>query len=319
MSSEPERTIFMTEKVEEGVKLVSEGLIKAKKPRKEQFFLQSVTIIFFLVGLFCTYTLLIIAYGDEALVKFFKGISVQNLIDIIIDLNVTELLVMFYFLLLFGVLFSINNFFKVKFLSPRLNERQQSVIDIMIKYFREGSFTLPFIIMVVFPLMLQVILPGLINIVAIVEILIPFIIIGELYHISEESLKSFYKNKDYFRREPRLMLEYIAGMLLAFPLGVYILIETGLIRFFNLVHYTFLWPNPNSPIALSFWEIINSLISVNNIVSSFFDSSLNHVVVKYFVVAFIFLVITSKLYLIFKRFIRIHTFRQIERFILTYQ
>lgn len=290
-----------------------------RKTRKELFVQQVTTILFFLLGLLCTYILLIVAYGDEALVKFFKGISVQNLIDIIIDMNITELLVWLYFVVLFTVLFFVNNFIKEKYLFPRFNENHQSLIDIMIRYFREGSFTLPFVIMVVFPLMLQVILPGLINIVAIVEILLPFIIIGELYYISEENVKNFYRNRIRFRKEPRLLIEHAAGILLAFPLGIYILIETGLIRFFNLVHYTLLWPNPDSYVASSFWEILDSLISMNNILSLVFEANLNHVVVKYFIVAFIVLALISKLYLFLKRFIRTQTVRQIERWILTYQ
>ncbi len=292
---------------------------QVKQPKKEIIILQSVKILFLILGVFFTYTILIIAYGDEALVKFLKGISIKNFIEILTDLNLTELIVWIYFVVLFGVFYYINNIGKQKLIFPHLNIKQQTIVSGAIRYFREGSFTLPFVVMVVFPMVLQVILPGLIDIVAVVELLIPFIFIGELYRISEENLKKLFKNQDGIKQGPRLILERLIGVVLAFPLIVFILMESGLDRFLNLVHYLFLWPNPRSPIALAFWDVLNSVISINTFISSFFEISIGSVVLKYYIVTFVMLVITSKLYLILKRIIRVHSIRQIERFVLTYQ
>ena len=299
--------------------ITADVLIQAKKPKSEIIVLQSVKILFLILGIFFTYTVLIFAYGDEALVKFLKGISIKNFIEILIELNITELVVWIYFVVLFVVLFYVNNNVKQKKLFPHLNIKQQEIVSGAIGYFREGSFTLPFVIMVVFPMVLQVILPALIDIVAVIELLIPFILIGELYHISEENLKRLFKNQNQIKQKPQLILERLIGVILTFPLCVFILMESGLDRFLNLVHYLFLWSNPRSPIALAFWDVLNNLISINPFITSFFELSIGSVVLKYYIVTFVILIITSKLYLFLKQIIRVQSIRQIERFVLTYQ
>jgi hypothetical protein len=156
----------------------------------------------------------------------------------------------------------------------------------------------------------------MINIILVAELLIPFVIMGELYYIFQKSLKNIIQNKDELIHKPQHFIGYLAGLVLSFPLGVYFFIESGLAKFFNVIHYNLMWENPDSPIAIMFWDIINntiSILSVNNaLINSVFEE------IKYFIVAFIILIIISNIYLFLKRFIKIQAVKQVERFILTY-
>ncbi|MFX0182396.1 MAG: hypothetical protein ACFE95_04860 [Candidatus Hodarchaeota archaeon] len=285
--------------------------------RKERILEQGIKILFLVLGIALTYIILILNYQDEALVKFFKGISVQNLIDIIIEVNLSELLILIYYIVLFGILIIINDILKVRFLFPHLNPKKQSIVSSAIGSFREGSFTIPVVIMIGFPLLLQIILPLMINIVVVVELLVPFIIMGELYYIFQMSLKKIIQNREEIINNPSHLLSYLAGLVLSFPLGVYFFLETGLAKFFNVIHYNFMWENPDSSIAIMFWEMVNNIISI----LSFNNTSINSIFeeIKYFIVAFIVLLIMSNIYLFLKQFLKIQAVRQVERFILIYE
>ena len=285
--------------------------------RMERIQEQGIKLIFLALGIGMTYIVLLINYQDQAVIKLFKGISVQNLFDIIVEVNISELLILIYFIILFLILLIINGVIKVRFLFPHLNPRMQSIVSNAIGSFREGSVSVPIIIMIGFPLLLQTILPLLIYIVVVLELLFPFAIMGELYYIFQFNLKKIFQNRIELSKKPQAIIGYLTGVIFSFPLGIFLVIETGLAKFLSVIHYNFMWENPDSSIAIMFWGIINDILSIlsfnNTLISSIFSE------MKYFVIAFIILVITSIIYQYLKRFFKIQAVRQIERFILIYE
>ncbi len=265
------------------------------------------SIFFFILGFMFTYWIFTLVYAEEALTKLYKGISVQNFIDIIVELNFSELLVIFYFIALFIIFFLINLILKQE--SDASEVSQKNFIASKINNIREGAFTLPFIIMIAFPMVLQVILPSLIISVAIFELTFPFIIMGELYSISKHRALNMKEEK---RQRP---LQQLIGVIIAFPLGVFLLIITGLDRFLHLVHFHILWDNPDSSVATTIWDGLNRMIDIipsNNQIFSIIDSS------KYFIITFLVLLVISQFYVISKKFLKYHSTRQLEKFILRY-
>ncbi|MHA2224100.1 MAG: hypothetical protein ACXAC8_02775 [Candidatus Hodarchaeales archaeon] len=269
---------------------------------------QVIQFLFLFIGLGFTLMILVIAYGDLALLFILKGISIENLRNIIIELNLQELFSWFYFIILYFILYFIEKLLLKNFLIHRLSDRHKSIFSISLKSFKEGSLMFPFVIMIAFPMILQIVLPILINSIVIVELTLPFILLGELYRISEENLKKFFIQNQ--RKLGSLLLISV------FPLSVLILIQTDLVYFLNLVYYNFLWPNSESIIAAFFWNAINtffSIISFNNAwLFSFYDN------IKLLVVSLILLAICSKLYLILKHIIGKYSIQQIDKYIMIY-
>jgi hypothetical protein len=132
---------------------------------------------------------------------------------------------------------------------------------------------------------------------------------GELYSISKGSLTKLVRSKGG-------SLQNIGAILLAYPLGVYILVSSGLDKFLNLVHFHILWDNPQSGIATTIWSRIDQLIELlslgNNDIFLILETS------KYFVVTLIVLVITSEIYLISKKLIKTHGTPRLTALFLTY-
>jgi len=285
-------------------KLYSQLLILARL-----IFFQGIKVISFILGFFLTFGLLTAFYGDLALTKLFKGISIQNFIEIIEEVNISELAVIFYFIGLFIFFYILNRSMNEYRLFSPLSPLQRSTIFGIIVYFREGIFTLPFIIMIVFPLLLQIILPLLIIFVAFIELIFPLVIMGELYSISKRNIQKISQSRGK-------ILKKIGGILLAYPLGVFILVTSGLDKFLNLLHFHFLWNNPDSWIAPALWSSLNQLIEFISFGSNDILSVLSNS--KYYVVTFVILVITSEIYLIVKKFVKIHLSPRLEGLILTY-
>jgi len=282
--------------------------------KREIFQIQLIKLISILAGLGFTLFVLMIAYGDQAVIFILKGISLQNLIRIFENLDFFELFSYFYFLIIFFFLIFVKRVFLKEKLVLQLSDKQHSIISNAIDSFKEGSLNYPVVIMIIFPLLLQVILPMIVNIIVFVEIFLPFILIGELYQTSENHLIRFIDqiiNKRKFRVNIPVIL------ILVFPLGIFVILETGLISFFNLVHYNLLWENPDSFIALKFWSIINSFFSVLSFNNLWLLSIYTEF--KYYLVTFIVLAFISKFYLFVKNFIRIQSIKQVERFVLTYE
>jgi hypothetical protein len=282
--------------------------------QRETFQNQLIKLCSLFAGFGFTLFVLMIVYGDQAVIFILKGISLQNLVTIFQELNFAELFSWFYFLFLFGLFFFVNRVLMDNYPNSHLSAKQQSVFSTTLDSFKEGSLTFPFVVMIVFPLILQVILPAVINVIVLVELFLPFILIGELYRISEDHL---IESINRMRNERSLRLNFQIILVLTFPLGIFVIVGTGLISFLNFVHYNLLWENPESTIALLFWDIMNalfSLLSFNNVLlGSIFEN------LKFYIVALISLAIFSKIYLILKRFIRVQSIKQIERFILIYQ
>ncbi|WP_455141404.1 hypothetical protein [Candidatus Hodarchaeum mangrovi] len=282
--------------------------------RKEIFQIQLIKLISILTGLGFTLFVLMIAYGDQAVIFILKGISLQNLVQIFENLDFFELFSYFYFLILFFFLIFIKRVILEEKLIIQFSDKQRSILSNAFDSFKEGSLNYPVVIMIIFPLLLQVILPMIVNIIVFVELFLPFILIGELYQTSEKHLIAFVKQ---IRIKQNFSVTIPAILILAFPIGIFVILETGLISFFNLVHYNFLWENPDSFVALAFWGLINSFLSIvsfNNIWLLSIYTEFKYYFITFFILAFI-----SKFYLLVKHFIRIQSIKQVERFILTYE
>jgi hypothetical protein len=132
---------------------------------------------------------------------------------------------------------------------------------------------------------------------------------GELYSISKRNIQKISQSRGK-------ILQKIGGILLAYPLGVFILVTSGLDKFLNLLHFHFLWNNPDSGIAPALWSSLNQLIEFISFGSNDILSVLSNS--KYYVVTFVILVITSEIYLIVKKFVKIHLSPRLEGLILTY-
>ena len=264
-------------------------------------------IFFFLIGIGLTYVILLSLYGGQATAQFLKGISIQNLINMIIERNISELIFLLYFFVLIGALLFIDRVLMKKFLF-KLNPKQQSLISVVFRSFREGSFTLPVVIMIGSPMLLQVILPLVVVIIALIELLLPFIILGELYSVSERSLIMSIKNRGFYtgtydnasvenKSSPTLLGYFLMIVtILVFPLMVFLVIESGLDRFLHLIYFLISFISTQIEFAFSFFhEVI------------------------YFFVAFFVLILISKLYLFLKGFTKIQIIRLVENYVLKYQ
>lgn len=265
-------------------------------------------IFFFLIGIGLTYVILLSLYGGQATAQFLKGISIQNLINMIIERNISELVFLLYFLVLIGALLFIDRVLMKKLLLQKLNPEQQSVISVAFRSFREGSFTLPVVIMIGSPMLLQVILPLVVVFIALIELLLPFIILGELYNVSERSLIMSIKNRGFYtgtydnasvgnKSSPTLLGYFLMIVtILVFPLMVFLVIESGLDRFLHLIYF-----------------LISFISTQIEFVFSFFHE------VIYFFVTFFVLTLVSKLYLFLKGFTKIQIIRLVENYVLKYQ
>ncbi|MCK4849464.1 MAG: hypothetical protein KAT16_10575, partial [Candidatus Heimdallarchaeota archaeon] len=91
-------------------------------------FFQGIKVISFILGFFLTFGLLTAFYGELALTKLFKGISIQNFIDIIVEVNISELAVIFYFIGLFIFFYILSRGMKKYELFSQLSPLQRSTI-----------------------------------------------------------------------------------------------------------------------------------------------------------------------------------------------
>ncbi|MHA1228717.1 MAG: hypothetical protein ACTSPV_18480, partial [Candidatus Hodarchaeales archaeon] len=110
----------------------------------------------------------------------------------------------------------------------------------------------------------------------------------------------------------KVKVKRLAGYIpisLLYPLIIFLLDDSGMDKFMSLLHYNLLWNNPESPIAGTYWGIIDSIINLlsfgNSAIFQFIDS------IKYFVNKFIILILVSEIYL----FIRVIVKNQLGRFI----
>lgn len=344
--------------------------IQYKPSQIHRIILQILSINIFIFGFIFTYSIFIIAYGTEALTKLLKGISVLNLITLIQDVNITELVIWTYLLGLFIILFLLMKRLKQPNKYQETFTLEQIYLTSMVGAFREGSVTLPLFIMIAVPFLLQVLLPGLVIIVAFVELLIPILLVGEIYKLSKANLISTSKNSMFIKQNSNefikeiskfvdhqkeyiktlkvpetsnfmqmihkliiyikiirtiiltpliiaymiiikiLLIIYLVLVILLFPFFVFLLIDTDLGRFLNLIHYNFMWENPDSDIALTFWNILNDLFFQN--IFSFLDSN------KFFIVGFIILVCVSEIYIVVKRSSKTLISEQLEKYVLSY-
>jgi hypothetical protein len=338
-------------------------------PRIVRLLEKASTILAFLLGIALTVVIFDALYGELAFTQLFKGLSIQNTIDTIVTLNISELIIFLYFIVLFIVSFVAKKISIIALTSIKerqkpetsnwfLFHRLQSIISNVINSFREGSLIIPVVVMVFSSLTLQIILPVLIYSVVIVLLVLPFAIIGELYSFSKESLKSmitsikdlFSSSKEsndkiinYEKGKPKIrkllsLVGSIIGVVCVYPIAVFLIVDSGLDNFLNLVHYNLLWENPDSPIALMFWDFVNPnkyidyLIVINNsdyylfalVDIPFLDVMLDFwnsffMENKYFLVTLIILIVTSQLYLFTKRIIKERSMRLLEKYALTYQ
>lgn len=118
-------------------------------------------------------------------------------------------------------------------------------------------------------------------------------------------------------KNPWSALGLLIGVIFSYPLAVYILTGTGLGNFLSLLHYNFLWENPDSLIAITFWNALNGIISTitfnNDLLILILQES------KYFIVAFILLIPISELYLYIKQVGKKQSTRALEKYVLPYQ
>ncbi|MHA1973213.1 MAG: hypothetical protein ACTSW1_09480 [Candidatus Hodarchaeales archaeon] len=282
---------------------------KPKYKFLEHLYLYLAKLVFFVLGFIFTMIVLILVYGSEATTKLFKGISIQNLILAVTEGNFSELSIMLYFIVIFLIFFALAKIIKKRDFAS--NEFRRDLSTGLVGSLREGSFTLPFFIMIAFPLMLQVVLPGLIILVAFFEILLMFMIVGEIWNVSRNH---FIDTIQTIREKEKLTtkLKRLAGYIpitLMYPIFVYLLDDSGMDKFLSLLHYNILWNNPDSSIAGMYWGFVNSLLSLisfgNSAILQFLDS------IKYLVNTFVVLIVVSEVYL----FLRVFTKRELGRFI----
>ncbi|MFW9780451.1 MAG: hypothetical protein ACFFE8_16540 [Candidatus Heimdallarchaeota archaeon] len=310
--------------------------------RREHTLRTGISILLFLLGIYLTFLVLESLYGDNATSQLLKGISILNLIDIILETNLAELIILIYFLVLIGILLLLDKVLIGKGLKDLLSLKQSSSATLFIHAFREGSFTIPVLIMIGSPTLLQVILPAVVVFIAVVELLFPFAILGEIYNVSEENLLKLVSEIPFFRKNSsqdihiekqtitsrnttessrfrgRELLDYVIMIvyILIFPIVVAILLVSGMDRFLNLIYFNLLWENTESSSQIH-WIIINGLINLISFNIDFLSTFLLDI--KYFVLTAIVLVLTSKIYFIVKNISGTRIMSIIENNILRYQ
>ena len=289
--------------------------------KMDSFLEQLVKIPSLIIGFVSTYLILSLMHGNQALTyllrglsifhyiqtleaginEIFNGFSLQNLIDILIVENIADIIIVIYFIVIYVALLNARKQIKYE------DEDSKKFKIYLIKSFKEGSLVFPLLIMIVFPNLLQIIIPGFIAIIILVELILPFALLGELLSVSVSSVKkniyaiTHYKFNNIGERASILSSIYsklskiiitIIEMLI-FPLTVAFIISTNLLNFLSLIYYHFLWDNPNSEIANSIWPII---IEIGN---SYSNSIINESSVIY-LYTFTILVITSLIYLVIR-------------------
>jgi hypothetical protein len=280
-----------------------------------------------MAGFLITYLILEFLYGKLALSQFLRGISIFNLIDTIIEQNVSELSIMFYFLFLFVFFLVLDRILIRRVIYSDYEVKQDLIIPQLIRYLREGAFTIPFIVMIGSPLLLQLILPIVIVFIALFELLIPFVIMGEVYRISENNLRRILlkfrgepskdtdtsKISDYL---PKSVLLSTFTMILVFPITVFLLVAVDLDMLFHILHYMLL--NENSGVGLSppFWGIINTVIEVISFNIEYLVGLFNST--KHFIITFLVLIPICKLYILIVRSSRIQITRMLEVYVFKY-
>jgi hypothetical protein len=268
---------------------------------------------FFILGLFTTLSVYIFYFGELAFTELLKGFSVQSVFDSITTNQIAELVIWFYYFFLIITLFFIPRFM-YNFITG-FSKDSQIFIKEMVSSFREGAIIIPLIVTIGFSLLMQLILPTLIGLVVLVEILIPIIFLSVFFNLSMKYLSLAIKE---YKSDGKLsyIVRNIIIALITFPLIVFIFVSTDLDVFLTLIHYNFLWENPQSQIALTIWDGINTLIEL---FSFNIESILNFLnMIKYYVVTLIVLGIIAVIYNYTKKILKILSTNFTERVIYKY-
>ena len=306
-------------------------------------FLQGIKVIFLFAGFSLTYLILENIYGNQAISQFIKGISILNIINMIIEQNLLELSLLVYFLFLFGFFLFFDRILIKRVIYSNSQSIQKSILPQITRYFREGSLTIPFIVMIGSPLLVQIILPTVIIFIALVELLTPFAILGVLYRLSEKNFLKLVKEirwrflrshdrlenenqknipthelvtiKNSYQIAPSSLLNLLI-MIFVFPFAVFLLVELKLDQLLHILHFMLLNENSGVSVSIFFWEIINTFISFISfnieIVSIFFNS------LKQFIVTFLVLIPICKLFILITRLSRTQLTRILETYIFKY-
>lgn len=252
------------------------------------------TFFSLILGFLITYLVIYAINSEDTLKVIFKGISIPVLFNTLISFNISEMVLWIYFLLLFLLILSLNYIFKN--MEGKYQNHYPEKFLHFLKIFSEGSLILPLFLMVAFPFLVQSALPIIIYGVLMIEILIPFAITAKLLQTSIENSKNLFFNK----KLSLLDLQFIA-LILLYPLFIYFMIYAHLDIFYSLVHYHFLWNNPDSVIATNWWQMLQPLVS-------FFEFGNNDLAVfaknvVTFLNSLIILTILSIFYLVFEQLI----------------
>jgi hypothetical protein len=269
--------------------------------------------LFFILGLFTTLTVYVFYFGDLAFTELLKGFSVQDVFDSITTNQIVELVIWFYYFFLIIALFFIPRFL-YNFITG-FSKDTQIFIKEMVSSFREGAIIIPLIVTIGFSLLMQLILPTLIGLVVLVEILIPIIFLSVFFNLSMKYLSLAIKE---YKSNGKLsyILRNLIIALITFPLIVLIVVETDLGVFLTLIHYNFLWENPQSQIALTLWDGINTLIELFSFNIEFILDFLNRI--KFYIVSLLVLGIIALIYNYSKKILKILSTNFAERVIYKY-
>lgn len=282
------------------------------RQKNYQRFIKAIALI---LGFLTTYFVFILLYGDRAFTQLLKGISFQNLITIVTDLNYDEVVIILYFIVLALILTAVEiglkkNVFQV------ISDGKAEVVRLGFSSFREGVLILPLVVMVGFPLVVQNLLPLLIYLVVLVEMLLPFILFGEAYKFMLNSGKRLYLGVREEERETSDILENGLSALFSYPLLVFIFVAMKLEVFFNFLYLNVLWNNPDSPTAPLIWDLIEGLVGLLSFNISVLESLLDSLVP--FALMFVSVALVSHLYLFVKGIIKEQLSKTVTRFIMRY-
>lgn len=241
-------------------------------------------------GFLVTYAVIYLLNSGNTLIIIFKGISIQVLLNTFLSLNISEMILWFYFFILFIVILGINYFIRKRFIETDKNQQMKHFMEFM-KLFSEGSLVLPLFLMVGLPFIVQTFLPTIIYGVLFIEMFVPFIMTGKIFKKSTENFKILISERIVAVKTIKLVL-----ISLMYPFFIFLMIWSNLDVFYSLVHYNLLWDNPSSSIAVALWDILNQIVTLLEFGNTGLHDFLYHSVI--FLNALIILAIFSILYLI---------------------
>ena len=249
-------------------------------------------IIALILGFLVTYAVIYSINGDKTLIIIFKGISIQVLLNTFLSLNISEMILWFYFFILFIVILSINYIVHKYYTNKEENLTIKLFME-FIKIFSEGSLVLPLFLMIGLPFIVQTVLPTIIYGVLLIEMLVPVIITGKIFKKSTDNFRKLVNERMIDIKSIKLVV-----ISLMYPFFIFLMIWSNLDVFYSLVHYNLLWDNPSSSIAVGLWNILDQIVTTLE-----FGNSGLHDIIYHFILylnSLIILAILSIIYLFFE-------------------